>query len=380
MGMIRDTAARLGLLTRADAAAETGEMPVAIRPPARSAVSDPLSLDAVYRAISVLQTGASQLTIDVWRGPAQLERPGWLEAPDPWRPGTVWLDETIASLALSGNAYWLVQRAPDDRGIVALTILDPADVTIQVPASQTGPNLFHVAGRTYTARDVAHLALMRRPGRRTPYGLGPIQAARQSVEGAARLRQWADQWIDQSAAPSGALTMDEPLTAEQAKDLKTQFMSSVHTGEPVVLGLGAKFSPFALAPDDMQFIETQQFNVTAIARLFGIPPRLMLAAIDGGSQTYSNQSQEDLSFVRWTLMAYLREIETAVSWLLPRGQSARFNLDAILRADTKTRYESHQIGLNAGFLTVPDVRAIEGLPPTEPDPVPVPTVKEQPDA
>ena len=87
----------------------------------------------------------------------------------------------------------------------------------------------------------------------------------------------------------------------------------------------------------------------------------MLASVEGGSQTYSNLQQEDLSFVRWTLMTYLREIETALTWLLPPGQKAKFNLDAILRPDTLTRYQAHKIGLEAGFLNVDEVRAIENL-------------------
>lgn len=79
--------------------------------------------------------------------------------------------------------------------------------------------------------------------------------------------------------------------------------------------------------------------------------------------TYTNVADADLTFARWTLTQYLREIEEAFSALLPRGQQARFNLDAILRPSTKARYEAHQLALAAGFLTVDEVRAIEGLPP-----------------
>lgn len=49
--------------------------------------------------------------------------------------------------------------------------------------------------------------------------------------------------------------------------------------------------------------------------------------------------------------------------LLPRGQSARFNLNAVLRPDTKTRYEAHALAIQTGFLTIDEVRDIEGLPP-----------------
>ena len=40
---------------------------------------------------------------------------------------------------------------------------------------------------------------------------------------------------------------------------------------------------------------------------------------------------------------------------------ARWNLDALLRTDTKTRYEAYQIGLTAGFLTLDHVKRQEHL-------------------
>lgn len=36
-------------------------------------------------------------------------------------------------------------------------------------------------------------------------------------------------------------------------------------------------------------------------------------------------------------------------------------MDALLRSDTQTRYQAHKLGIDAGFLTVDEVRAIEGL-------------------
>lgn len=51
------------------------------------------------------------------------------------------------------------------------------------------------------------------------------------------------------------------------------------------------------------------------------------------------------------------------------------NVDALLRPDTKTRYEAHKIALDAGFLTVDEVRELENREPlaeesVDPDPVP----------
>ena len=43
----------------------------------------------------------------------------------------------------------------------------------------------------------------------------------------------------------------------------------------------------------------------------------------------------------------------------------RFNVDGFLRPDTTTRYAAHKTAIEAGFLTIDEVRAIEGLNPLE---------------
>lgn len=365
MGAIARMAERLGIIAR-ESAPDTGGQPMAtITPGARAtaAVSDELalSLDAVYRAVSILETAAGQLTVDVWRDGAQITPPAWVAQPDPWRPTSAWMKDVIGSLALRGNAYIRVDRNAADVP-VRLEVLDPADVTVTVTAA--GIPTYRVAGipGALGRRDVAHLALMRRPGRRNIMGMGPIQAAAATITGAAQLRRSADEW-QSGTVPNGVLTSDQVLTSEMAQNLKTRFVESVRADEPVVLGAGTAYKPLLLTPQELQFLESQAANVTAISRLFGIPARLMLATVDGSSATYSNQQQEDLSFLRWTLMGYLREIEAAITWLLPRGNEARFNLDGIQRPDITTRYAAHAQGLAAGFLTVAEVRATEGLPP-----------------
>lgn len=173
------------------------------------------------------------------------------------------------------------------------------------------------------------------------------------------MAEYATQFTAPGAVPTGILSTDQKLTQEQAEEYKNRW--NTRAGGVAVLGQGTKYSPILVNPSDLQFLETRNFDTLQIARLFGIPPRLMGASIEGSSMTYSNLQDDDMSFIRWTVMAYLRPIEDALSWLLPREWSVRYNLDALLRPSTKTRYEAHKLGLEAGFLTIEEVRSIEGL-------------------
>jgi HK97 family phage portal protein len=120
--------------------------------------------------------------------------------------------------------------------------------------------------------------------------------------------------------------------------------------------------PMYLNPKDAQFLENQAFGVQQVARLFGIPAQMLLVE-SGSSMTYSNVEMEQIAFIRYTLSQYYVEIEANMSQLLPRGTDARMSIEGLLRADTLTRYQAHQIALAAGFKTIDEVRNDEKLPP-----------------
>lgn len=367
----------LGLLERSITDTQSA---AAVLPPSRSiltTVDQALTIDAVYRAFFVLEAGAVQLTLDVWRTLAGTTRrlsadelPSWVSRPNVDETGSAFYAATITSLAARGNAYWLITRGADG-SIVNVDVLDPLLVQ---PEREPGRRSvrYHFDGTPYTRERVRHLALVRLPGKLE--GLGPIQAAQRQLAGALAQRAYADQWFTDPGHVDAVLKTDQHLTAQQAADYKRQWRETqgVNNG-PAVLGAGLAYTPLHLKPEEVQWLEAQKFGVTGIARLFGIPSSYMLAPVEGASLTYKNQEQEDISFVRFTLMRYLREIELAVSGLLPRTQVARWNVDALLRTDTHTRYQAHEIGLRSGFLTLPEVRAIEGLDPL-PEGAALPTV------
>lgn len=347
------------------------------RPPAGSGVTPPapdrrvgvttdvaLGLDAVYRAVSIIATGLAQLSLDVERGGHPIAAPSWVKEPDATAATTeAFWEETTNALALNGNAFWLVDRDRDSGVIRNLRHLPPLDVAVSLD-TQTGVRTYGWNGRDYTAREVRHLALLRIPGRGR--GLGPIQAAQASLSGAVDLRDYSASWFRDAGVPTGTLTSDQHLSPEQAAEYKQRWNDAMRQQRGVaILGAGLAYEPVLLSPQEAQFIQSQQFTVTSLARLFGIPANLVLAAVEGSAMTYQNVAQADLSFVRWTLSKYTREIESAVSALLPRGQRARFNLDALLRPDTKSRYEAHAIALKNKWLTIDEVRAIEGYGPLQ---------------
>lgn len=342
-----------------------------------------LSLSTVYRGIQIHATAAFQLSIGLEREDTGLgiDTPAILERPclDMHRPA--WIEYTVNSLYIDGNAFWKIDRHGEHTrrpGTVSnITPLNPAEVTVQVDRLNDGSDrttYFH-RGRKVTG-EIQHLKLLTIPG--LARGLGPIQAAQIELRGALDARDYGALWLKDSSMPDGILTTEQVLGPGEADKYKHVWYGRNQDGTPRkptegavefgnterlrVLGSGLKYQPLLLKPSDVQFLETQQFTTTQVARLLGTPASLLLAAVEGNSQTYSNIEQDWIGYLRFSLMKPLREIEEALSEIMPRGTRARFNTDALLRADTKTRYEAHNLALD-NWKTLNEVRALEGLAP-----------------
>ena len=77
-----------------------------------------------------------------------------------------------------------------------------------------------------------------------------------------------------------------------------------------------------------------------------------------------------MSFVNYSLVPYMTRIEARIRVGLLNEKDrktyyAKFNAGALLRGDLKTRYEAYGTGINWGFLSPNECRALEDLNPRE---------------
>jgi HK97 family phage portal protein len=236
---------------------------------------------------------------------------------------------------------------PDRMGVTAPkgVIEYRLDGELQDPA-----NVWHVKGFTL-------------PG--SLVGLSPVEYARQSIGLGLAVEKYGAGWFAGGAVPAGTFKNTEAtIDQDQADEIKGRLLAAIRKREPMVHGKDWTFTGIAVAPEESQFIETSKLNVAAIARVFGCPPE-MIAAESGNSLTYSNVEQRSLDFLTYGVRPWLVRLETAIGALLPRSQFVRFNSGALLKATLRDRYEAHEVGIRAGFLTVNEARALEDLPPLE---------------
>ena len=315
-----------------------------------------MSIAAVYRSVSILSTSVSQLGLEAQRQGKTVTSPALLKKPDVNATQKAFIEMTVTSLALSGNAYWRLYRANAGAPVDNIEVLNPHNVILD---TQNGKRVYKYGDKVFQDYQIKHLKLLRVPG--TDYGLGPIQAAKQELTGVLDLRDYQAGWFREAGVPSGVLSTDQTLTSEMADQYKERWNDT--NGGVRVLGAGLSYSPTLLNPEDAMFVQVAQLSVTNIARLFGIPASYLLAAVEGNSLTYSNITQVDTAFVKYTLMQYLSEIEEAFSELLPRGTETRFKVEEFLRADIATRFAVYAIARDKEIMTVEEIRKEEGLEP-----------------
>jgi HK97 family phage portal protein len=327
-----------------------------------------LQLIPVSRCISVLETAVAQIPVEVFRGIDKLETPAWLELPDVSNNvnQSEFLGQTVVSMALYGNAFWYVTRGA--RGINNLELIPAGDVNIE--KQDDGTYEYYVNGIKTPGERITHLRLWQIPG--DILGYGPLQRHKSIIQSSLDLQSYADNWFRTSAIPTGTLTTTEFLSPEVALANKQAFVESQVNRSVAVLSSGLSYQSISLNPEEAQFLENQKFVTRQIATMFGVPSMYLSLSVEGSGLTYTNGNEDRKKLYEDGLQQYIIRIQEAITDLLPRGQKAAFNMTEFLKPNVSMRYQAYQVALNAGFMTVDEVRELEGLPQIEmPEPVAV---------
>ena len=323
-----------------------------------------LTLTAVYRAVQIIATPISKMPIDTYRYATgmdmRVENPVLVNKPDINSNRRDFLFQTVTSLALEGNAFW--HKSFGSNGQVNnLTLLPASSVSIAYVNDQDILQgvYFSYKGKRYETREMEHLRLFTKTGNLR--GISPIDSCRSDLSAALDLRDYAKNWFSQAGVPTGILKTGQQINSEQADTITNNWHNKQQNRQIAVLGNGFDYAPISLSPREALFTDTVEQSTVGIARLFGVPARLLLTTVPGGSDTYSNLQDENSVFYRHTLMGYTDAITDALSNCLPRGTRVEFDYQHLFRADVSARYDYYSTAIAAGILTAEEVREREGI-------------------
>lgn len=269
--------------------------------------------------------------------------------------------ETITQHALGwGGGFAEIVRRGDGRPF-AMYALDPTTVTME--RSNTGQvrYIVRVAGLDpvpLASQNVIHIKAMGYDGF-SGYLMSKIS---QEVIGAGIATQnYRSRWHGNGAQPSGALEIPAGFQDKQMKNLRESFAER-HEGEEnkgrtMLLEHGVTWKSISVDAQKAQMIETMEFDVEQICRVFRCMPDYV--GHFKRAQGWSSREQTAADIVYNTLMSwYMRwEEEYERKLFLPseRDYFVKFNTDAILRADTEARAAWHTSMFQIGVSTQNDI-------------------------
>ena len=202
-------------------------------------------------------------------------------------------------------------------------------------------------------------------------GIDVLGATRECIALAIALQDNAAKFFGNGSRPGGVLEHPASLSTEAQERLRNQV--EAQTGGKnlyrlMVLEEGLKYVAQRSENKDSQFDESRQAQDLNICRIFGVPPH-KIGIMSG--QPRANVEQDNLSFIMDTIRPICIRWEQTLNAKLftqeerDQGFHVEFDLDALLRGDLKSRYDSFAVARQWGWLSANDIREKEGLPPIE---------------
>ena len=285
------------------------------------------------------------------------------DEPNPEMTSFVFRETLMSHLLLWGNAYAQIIR--DGRGkVIALYPLMPDRMSVE---RTTDGQLIYVYRKdagyvVLRPEDVLHIPGLGFDGL---VGYSPIAMAKNAIGMAIATEEYGAKFFANGANPGGVLehpgVVKDPARIRESWNAVYQGSGNAH--RVAVLEEGMKFQSIGIPPEQAQFLETRKFQTEEICRIFRVPPHLV-ANLD--KATFSNIEHQSISFVVHTIRPWLVRLEQGMNKaLLSRSEKGQyfvgFVVDGLLRGDYTSRMQGYAVGIQNGFFSPNDVRALENM-------------------
>jgi HK97 family phage portal protein len=338
-----------------------------------------LSFATVYACISLIAQDIGKMrpklvqqSGGIWKEVSSAAFSPVLRKPNHYQTRIKFQEYWVSSKLIHGNSYALKER--DQRGnVVSLYLLDPQRVTPLV--SESGAVFYQLridqlsglpSDVTVPAREIIHdieIALFH-----PLIGVSPIFACGLAASQGLRIQNNSQKFFANMSRPSGVLTAPGPIADATAARLKAAWESNFggdNIGKVAVLGDGLKYEAMTISPVDAQLIEQLKMSAETVCSCFHVPPYMVGV---GPMPAYNNIEALNQQYYSQCLQAKIESIELLLDEGLglvdtDAGYGVELDLDALLRMDSATRFDTWGKAIGAGIMSPNEARAKADLPP-----------------
>ncbi|WP_211750351.1 phage portal protein [Paenibacillus sp. Marseille-Q4541] len=349
-----------------------------------------LKVDTVYACVKILSDSLSKLPMKIYRededGISQTAqhslarllklRPNpFMSAADFWK--------TMEAHRSFGNAYANIEFDRKTGEVVAIWPIDSKKVTVwiddagllgsKVPIMSNKTRMWYEVDTGTGKRKLLPDEVLHFKGSVTIDGLvgvNTLDYLRCSVENASAATQFINNFYKQGLQVKGLIqytgSLDEPAKKVFLDNFESMASGLENSHRTALLPLGYTFTPMSLSMADAQFLQNTELTIRQIANAFGVK---MHQLNDLSKATYANVEQQQLAYYTESQQPILTTYEQECTYKLfmdrelDIGFYTKFNIDALLRADLKTRYEAYRTGIQGGFLAPNEARRREDMAP-----------------
>lgn len=295
------------------------------------------------------------------------------EQPSPLYTSFMFFERALVDLSFDGNFCAYIERNQGGLPIALHPILftdidvftSPDGREVFYEVTQNAINPYPITGKVQ-AMNMLHIKGLSFDG---ILGKPPIQAAAETLGISIALDKHAGSFFKNGSLLGGILEHPGTLKPDTAKRLKeswnSNYSGTLNSGKTAILEEGMKWVPRSIPNNQSQFIESRQYQVSDICRIFRVPNFLVN---DVEKASYNSIEAQQIHFVSHTITPWLNRIESELNHkLVPANKRGveyfKFNVNALLRGDTKSRADYYRTLVNIGVLTPDEVRSLEDMNP-----------------
>lgn len=264
-----------------------------------------------------------------------------------------------------GNAYAIIKWGPG--GVPkALYQVHPACVRVKLVEGKkwyqvqiTTQGLTWLNG-TYSDDDMLHFMLLTLDGIK---GENPIIRNAMALSKNLAQEKFASEFYERGGQVKGVMEMDSHLGDDEYMTFMNHFGNVGGNFDTPLLEYGIKYKQLSIDPVAAQLIQSETFSVQDVARILNLPPHLLAEL---SHATYSNIEEQNIQFVQLSLRPTVKRLEVELESKLFVGTEAneysvKFNLDGLMRGNTKDRAAFYHNAILDGYMSRNEVRGLEGL-------------------
>lgn len=336
-----------------------------------------LQISTVFACVRLISSVTAGLPLDIYETVGDDRKKVGLDnplarllcySPNMYMTALEFREAMTMQLAYYGNAYALIER--NSAGDV-ISMIPLMSVNMDVKLENKRVVYRYKRDTEYADFKPSEIFHLKGFGFNGLVGLSPIAFAAKTAGVAVAMEdQQRDFYANGAKSPQLLMTGDgKMLNKEQRGQLEENFKEIA--GGPVkkrlwILEAGFTTQAIGVSPQDAETMAARKFQVSELARFFGVPPHLA-GDVEKSTSWGSGIEQQNLGFLQYTLSPYINRWEHALQrWIVKPADVGKYhaehNLEGLLRGDSTARANFLKTLVDTGLMTVNEGRRLDNRP------------------